>query len=199
MKKVTPAPKRTMLFLAVTAEEQGLLGSQYYGQFPLYPLDKTLANINLDDNLPMWGRTKDVIVIGLGASDLDDYLRDAATEQGGRVLVPDAEPEKGFYYRSDHFNFAKAGVPALDTDDGLDYVGKPAGIRQAEEGRVHRERLSLAVRRGEARLGSHRPGRAGEAAIRGRLPRCAGGQVPGVETGERVQGGAGKTCQEIEP
>jgi len=125
MKAVSPAPKRTILFLAVTAEEQGLLGSQYYGQFPLYPLDKTLADINLDDNLPMWGKTKDVIVIGLGASDLDDYLRDAANEQG-RVLKPDAEPEKGFYYRSDHFNFAKVGVPALDTDDGLDVVGKPA-------------------------------------------------------------------------
>ena len=127
MKKINPAPKRSILFLAVTAEEQGLLGSQYYAQFPLYPLDKTLADINIDDNLPMWGRTKDVIVIGLGASDLDDYLRDAAAEQG-RVLVPDAEPEKGFYYRSDHFNFAKVGVPALDTDDGLDYIGKPAGF-----------------------------------------------------------------------
>jgi Zn-dependent M28 family amino/carboxypeptidase len=125
MKRITPAPKRTVLFLAVTAEEQGLLGSQYYGQFPLYPLEKTLADINLDDNLPLWGRTKDVIVIGLGASDLDDYLRAGADEQG-RVLVPDAEPEKGFYYRSDHFNFAKVGVPALDTDDGLDYIGKPA-------------------------------------------------------------------------
>jgi len=125
MKKTSPPPKRTILFLAVTAEEQGLLGSQYYAQFPLYPIEKTLADINLDDNLPMFGRTKDVIVIGLGASDLDDYLRQAAAEQG-RVLVPDAEPEKGFYYRSDHFNFAKVGVPALDTDDGLEYIGKPA-------------------------------------------------------------------------
>jgi Zn-dependent M28 family amino/carboxypeptidase len=124
MKKTSPPPKRTILFLAVTAEEQGLLGSQYYAQFPLYPIEKTLADINLDDNLPMFGRTKDVIVIGLGASDLDDYLRQAAAEQG-RVLVPDAEPEKGFYYRSDHFNFAKVGVPALDTDDGLEYIGKP--------------------------------------------------------------------------
>ena len=125
MKNFTPAPKRTLLFLAVTAEEQGLLGSQYYTALPLYPLNKTLADINLDDNLPLFGRTKDIIVIGLGASDLDDYLREAASEQG-RVLVPDAEPEKGFYYRSDHFNFAKGGVPALDTDDGLQYVGKPA-------------------------------------------------------------------------
>jgi Zn-dependent M28 family amino/carboxypeptidase len=125
-KTISPKPKRSILFLAVTAEEQGLLGSQYYAEFPLYPLDKTVANINIDDNLPMWGRTKDVIVIGLGASDLDDYLREAAAEQG-RVLKPDAEPEKGFYYRSDHFNFAKVGVPALDTDDGVEYLGKPEG------------------------------------------------------------------------
>jgi Zn-dependent M28 family amino/carboxypeptidase len=124
MKKM-PAPRRTLLFLAVTAEEQGLLGSEYYARFPMFPVGKTVADINLDDNLPLWGRTKDIIVIGLGASQLDDYLRDAATEQN-RVLVPDAEPEKGFYYRSDHFNFAKVGIPALDTDDGLQYVGKPA-------------------------------------------------------------------------
>jgi Zn-dependent M28 family amino/carboxypeptidase len=127
MKSITPAPKRSILFLAVTAEEQGLLGSEYYAKFPLYPLAKTVADINVDDNLPMWGRTKDVIVIGLGASDLDDYLREAAAEQG-RTLIPDAEPEKGFYYRSDHFNFAKVGVPALNTDDGLDYAGKPPGF-----------------------------------------------------------------------
>jgi Zn-dependent M28 family amino/carboxypeptidase len=124
MKRINPPPMRTIVFLAVTAEEQGLLGSEFYARFPLFPTDRTLADINLDDNLPMWGRTKDVIVIGLGASDLDDYLRDAAREQG-RVLMPDAEPEKGFYYRSDHFNFAKVGVPALDTDDGLEYTGKP--------------------------------------------------------------------------
>ena len=121
---MNPKPKRSILFLAVTAEEQGLLGSQYYGTFPLYPLNKTLAAINMDANQPMWGRTRDVIVIGLGASDLDDYLREAAAEQG-RTLSPDAEPEKGFYYRSDHFNFAKVGVPALYADDGVQYVGKP--------------------------------------------------------------------------
>lgn len=131
-KKVTPAPKRSMLFIAVTAEEQGLLGSQYYGSFPLYPLDKTLADINVDDNLSLIGRTSDVIVIGLGASDLDDYLRDAAKEQG-RTLKPDAEPEKGFSYRSDHFNFAKVGVPALDSDDGSDVIGKPAGWGQKKK------------------------------------------------------------------
>ena len=125
LKGMTPAPKRTMLFLMVTAEEQGLLGSQYYAQFPLYPLEKTLAVINLD-GINQWGRTKDLTVVGLGASDLDDYATAAAAEQS-RVLKPDAEPEKGFYYRSDHFNFAKKGVPAFDPDSGIDFIGKPTG------------------------------------------------------------------------
>ena len=123
-KRLNRPPKRSMLFLMVTAEEQGLLGSQYYAEFPLYPLEKTLANINID-GINQWGRTKDLTLIGLGASDLDDYARDAAAEQS-RVLRPDAEPEKGFYYRSDHFNFAKKGVPALDPDAGIDFIGKPA-------------------------------------------------------------------------
>jgi Zn-dependent M28 family amino/carboxypeptidase len=123
-KQVQPQPKRSILFLMVTAEEQGLLGSQYYSVTPLYPLAKTAANINID-GVNQWGPTKDVTVIGLGASDLDDYLRQAAQEQG-RTLTPDPEPEKGFYYRSDHFNFAKEGVPALDPDSGVDFVGKPA-------------------------------------------------------------------------
>ncbi|MBE3075225.1 MAG: M20/M25/M40 family metallo-hydrolase, partial [Actinobacteria bacterium] len=104
-----PQPKRSILFLMVTAEEQGLLGSQYYSVTPLYPLAKTAAAINVDGP-NQWGRTKDITVVGLGASDLDDYLRQAASEQGGRTLTPDSEPEKGFYYRSDHFNFAKQGV-----------------------------------------------------------------------------------------
>ncbi len=128
MSMIEPAPKRSVLFLAVTAEEQGLLGSQYYGQFPLHPLHSTLAAINLD-GANMWGRTRDIVVIGLGASDLDDYLRNAAAEQN-RVLVPDAEPEKGYYYRSDHFNFAKVGVPAMFTDSGVEYLGKPEGYGQ---------------------------------------------------------------------
>lgn len=122
---VEPKPKRSILFLMVTAEEQGLLGSQYYSVMPVYPLAKTAANINID-GINQWGRTKDIVVIGMGASDLDDYLREAATEQG-RVLRPDPESEKGFYYRSDHFNFAKQGVPALYTDTGEEFIGKPEG------------------------------------------------------------------------
>jgi Zn-dependent M28 family amino/carboxypeptidase len=125
---VMPRPKRSILFLMVGAEEQGLLGSQHYAEQPVYPLTKTLAGINID-GVNQWGRTKDITVIGMGASDLDDYLRDAAVEQG-RVLRPDPESEKGFYYRSDHFNFAKQGVPALYTDTGIDFVGKPAEYSQ---------------------------------------------------------------------
>ncbi len=120
--KVEPQPKRSTLFLMVTAEEQGLLGSQHYAVSPLYPLEKTVANINID-GVNQWGRTKDITVVGMGASDLDDYLRAAAAEQG-RTLRPDPEPEKGFYYRSDHFNFAKQGVPALYVDTGVEFVGK---------------------------------------------------------------------------
>lgn len=126
-------PKRSLLFLSVTAEEQGLLGSQYYAVAPLYPLAKTVANLNMDE-LNQWGTTSDVIVVGLGNSELDDYARDAAAEQK-RTLKGDAEPEKGFYYRSDHFNFAKLGVPAWYPNPGVDYVGKPAdfGLQKREE------------------------------------------------------------------
>jgi Zn-dependent M28 family amino/carboxypeptidase len=125
---VEPRPKRSVLFLMVGAEEQGLLGSQHYAEQPVYPLAKTLAAINVD-GVNQWGKTKDITVIGMGASDLDDYLRDAAATQQ-RVLRPDPESEKGFYYRSDHFNFAKKGVPALYIDTGIEFVGKPAEYSQ---------------------------------------------------------------------
>jgi Zn-dependent M28 family amino/carboxypeptidase len=133
--KLQPAPKRSVLFLAVTAEEQGLLGAEYYATHPIYPLTRTVANINMD-GANMFGRTRDITIVGLGASDLDDYLRQAAEERG-RTISPDPEPEKGYYYRSDHFNFAKAGVPALYPDQGDDYVGKPAGY-----GKMVRERYT---------------------------------------------------------
>ena len=126
--KVQPAPKRSILFLAVTAEEQGLLGSEYYAVTPLYPLARTLALINMD-GLNVYGRTKDVEIVGYGASDLDDYAKAVAAEQG-RVVKPEAEPEKGGYYRSDHFPFAKRGVPALNAGAGLEYEGQPADYGQ---------------------------------------------------------------------
>jgi Zn-dependent M28 family amino/carboxypeptidase len=115
----------------VTAEESGLLGSAYYTAFPLYPLEKTLAVINVD-MINVWGRTTDLAIVGLGASDLDAYAREAAAEQT-RVLRPDPEPEKGFYYRSDHFNFAKAGVPALFPSEGSEFVGRPPGYAKEKQ------------------------------------------------------------------
>ena len=137
LSEVKPAPRRSILFVAVTAEEQGLLGSLYYAVTPVYPLARTLANINIDGINPA-GRTKDITVIGLGASDLDDYLRDAAAEQS-RTLRPDPESEKGFYYRSDHFNFAKQGVPALYTDNGVEYIGKPSEFAMEIRDRYNKE------------------------------------------------------------
>ncbi len=132
-KAMPTPPKRSILFLSVTAEEQGLLGSQYYSVAPIYPLAKTLADINMDE-INKWGPTRDLTVIGLGASQLDDYAAQAAGEQG-RTLRPDPEPEKGSYYRSDHFNFAKQGVPAFNPGVGVDFVGRPAGwgLQRLEE------------------------------------------------------------------
>jgi Zn-dependent M28 family amino/carboxypeptidase len=125
-------PKRSILFLAVTAEEQGLVGSEFYARNPLYPLTKTLAVINMDA-LGIYGRTRDLTVSGLGNSQLDDYAREAAAEQG-RVLTPDPTPEYGGYFRSDHFPFAKQGVPAINAGGGADPVD-----RSAEELRKLRE------------------------------------------------------------
>ena len=118
-------PSRSILFLAVTAEEKGLLGAKYYAENPLYPLNKTLANINVD-GVNQWGRTSDLVIVGHGNSTLDDLTTEAAQRQG-RTIMPDPEPEKGFFYRSDHFEFAKQGVPALYMDAGTNYIGKPAG------------------------------------------------------------------------
>jgi Zn-dependent M28 family amino/carboxypeptidase len=123
--RLETAPKRSILFLAVTAEEAGLLGAKHYAQHPLYPLSRTLANINID-GANQWGRTHDVVVIGLGNSTLDDVL-DSVVTASGRRIVADPESEKGFFYRSDHFEFAKEGVPALYADAGVNYVDRPDG------------------------------------------------------------------------
>ena len=131
--KVDPAPRRSVVFLAVTAEEKGLLGAKYYASHPLYPLEKTLANLNMDV-INLWGKTRDVVNLGLGQTTLDGLVADVAGAQGRRV-VPDAEPEKGLFYRSDHFAFVKQGVPAVDARGGVDYVGKPAdfGLKKRAE------------------------------------------------------------------
>jgi Zn-dependent M28 family amino/carboxypeptidase len=123
--KLPTPPRRSIIFLSVTAEEKGLVGAKYYATHPLYPLNKTVADINID-GVNQWGRTTDFTVIGLGNSTLDDALAGVLKSEN-RSVRPDAEPEKGFYYRSDHFEFAKQGVPALDIDAGIDFVGKPAG------------------------------------------------------------------------
>jgi Zn-dependent M28 family amino/carboxypeptidase len=122
-----PAPtKRTVIFLFTTAEERGLLGARYYVQHPLYPLAKTVANINLDyfSNWG-WGKTKDFSELGMGMSSLDDLVKDAVTRQG-RVVTGDTDPAEGFYWRSDHVEFAMGGVPSLASSPGIDFVGKPA-------------------------------------------------------------------------
>jgi Zn-dependent M28 family amino/carboxypeptidase len=120
-------PKRSVLFLAVTLEESGLLGSKYYVAHPAIPLDKTVAVINLDA-MGVAGKAKDMTVVGMGNSELEDILKPIAAKQG-RTLVEESNPAGGYYFRSDHFNFAKAGVPALYTDAGTDLVegGKAAG------------------------------------------------------------------------
>jgi Zn-dependent M28 family amino/carboxypeptidase len=117
-------PSRSVIFLSVTAEEQGLLGSQYYTEHPIFPLNKTLGVINMDE-INTYGKTKDITVIGYGQSNLDEYIENAAKNMQGRIITPDPEPEKGFFYRSDHFNFAKKGVPALNPGQGTIYIGKP--------------------------------------------------------------------------
>ena len=122
-RKLRTPPRRTILFLSVTAEEKGLLGAKHYAAHPLYPLTRTLADFNID-SANTWGRTRDVNVIGFGQSTLEDVLRDAAKAKG-RTLTPDAEPEKGRYYRSDHFEFAKVGVPGLYLQSGVQFIGKP--------------------------------------------------------------------------
>ena len=124
-KALPTPPRRTIVFLSVTAEEQGLLGSQYYVEHPLYPLARTALDINMD-GMNVHGRARDIVQIGRGASTLDDVIDAVAAEQG-RVVKLDPEPEKGFYYRSDHFEFAKNGIPAFDPDEGVEFMGKPAG------------------------------------------------------------------------
>ncbi len=126
-------PKRSVVFIAVTAEEQGLLGSAYYATHPIFPLANTVAGINMD-GLNNFGPTKDVVVIGLGMSQIDDYLLKQATAQN-RILKPDSESEKGYFYRSDHFELSKLGVPMSYPNSGYDHreKGTAYGIEKSEE------------------------------------------------------------------
>jgi Zn-dependent M28 family amino/carboxypeptidase len=133
-----PRPERSVVFLAVTLEESGLLGSKYYVAHPTFPLNKIAGVINLDA-MPVAGRAKDLVVNGFGSSELEDMLKPIAAAQG-RVLHAESSPQGGFYFRSDHFNFAKAGVPALYIDGGEDLVdgGIEAGKRASDDYGKHR-------------------------------------------------------------
>ncbi len=122
------APARSLLFISTAAEEQGLLGSEWYVQSPLLPLDHTVAEINLD-GANLWGETDDVIVFGAERSELGSFVRKRAAEMQ-LVIMPDAEPEKGFFFRSDHFPFARAGVPSLYIEHGREFRGRPEGWGQ---------------------------------------------------------------------
>lgn len=129
------APKRSVSMLIVTAEEQGLLGSKYYAENPIVPLAKTVANINMDA-MNVLGQTKDVSVIGMGKSELENYLKKAANKQG-RILTQEGRPQAGYYYRSDHFSFAKFGVPALYAKGGEQPID--------EETANYRKRMNVIV------------------------------------------------------
>ena len=106
--KLNPPPKRSVLFMCTTAEEAGLLGAKFYAQHPLYPLEKTLADINID-SMNVWGKARDVEDTSFGFSTLDDMLADAAKRQG-RTAIPNSRPEKGSIYRADNFEFSKVGA-----------------------------------------------------------------------------------------
>lgn len=121
-RKLQTPPSRSIAFLAVTGEEQGLLGSKYYASHPIYPLAKTVASINIDA-MDIFGRMKDITVIGYGNSELDRYIEEAAAEQG-RSVRPDPNPERGSFYRSDHFSFAREGIPSLYPNSGVDHIEK---------------------------------------------------------------------------
>jgi Zn-dependent M28 family amino/carboxypeptidase len=129
--ETNPTPERSVIFLATTSEEQGLLGALYYTEHPVVPLATTVADINMDI-MNVYGPTHDITVIGYGSSELEDYLRRDA-KKVGRVLRPDPQPEKGFYYRADHFEFARHGVPALFTEAGIDYIGRGKAWGLAKE------------------------------------------------------------------
>src|SRR5690606_22314981 len=117
-----PPPRRSILFLATTSEESGLLGSKFYAQNPVFPPEKAVAAINMD-SLPIYGPMKDVVVIGYGNNELQDYLEEAAKSQN-RVVLPEPTPERGFYFRSDHFSMAKIGIPALFARGGYQHIEK---------------------------------------------------------------------------
>lgn len=135
------APRRSIVFLAVTAEEQGLLGSAHYAADPVFPLAQTVAGLNMD-GLSSFGPTRELVVQGYGMSELDGIADAAATVQGRRV-DPDPEPEKGYYFRSDHFELAKFGVPMIYPGPGIDHVEHGSGYGQMQNDAYNSDRYHM--------------------------------------------------------
>ncbi len=180
------APRRSILFAAVAAEEQGLLGSEYLSRHPPVPLGRIAVDINID-GANVFGRTRDVTVIGLGKTDLDVTLRALARAQG-RVLRGDQLPDRGYFYRSDQFSFARVGVPSAYFESGLDYRGRPHGWgrekREAwEETRYHQPSDELTADWDLSGRGGGRP-----APVRARVQRRPGHRAAGLDPGRRVRG-----------
>ena len=174
--------------MAVTAEESGLLGSEFYAENPLVPLEKTAAVFNVDALYPI-GRAKDVEVIGFGASELEELLAKAASSQG-RTLTPDRKPEAGYFYRSDHFNFAKAGVPALYIKSGAVLRDERQAAGVAWQEKYVAERYHKPDDEYRRQLECRRLDRGPAPAVRSRR---AGGEqrdLAGLERGQRVPRGA---------
>jgi Zn-dependent M28 family amino/carboxypeptidase len=138
MVRAQPRPKRSVWFAAVGVEESGLLGSEYFCKHPTVPPGSIAANINLD-GINIWGRTSDISYIGFGKSSLDELVVRAATEQG-RKVKPDQFPDKGYFYRSDQFNFARVGVPAIYLDEGTEFVGQAPGWGRAKKEEYEQKR-----------------------------------------------------------
>ena len=134
----SPAPKRSIIFNAVAAEEQGLLGSKYYGQHPSIPVGQIALAINFD-SIPELGRVRDVTMLGVERTTFLPTVEKVASAMR-LTIVPDQEPEQGYYYRSDHFSLAKVGVPAFSIEAGQDIIGKPTGWGKAQSAdyREHR-------------------------------------------------------------
>ena len=137
-KALPETPERSVMFLAVTAEESGLLGSKHYAENPAFPMSKTVAGINID-GMSTIGATDDIVVVGFGNSQMDEYLK-TVSETQNRVLVPEPTPEKGYFYRSDHFNLAKKGVPMLYAEAGIQIRNKAADYGEKESERYVNER-----------------------------------------------------------
>ena len=131
IKALPEPPRRSVLVALVGAEEQGLLGSEYYANNPTFAPGKIAANINYDGG-NVWGHTHDVTYVGLGKTTIDEIVIMIAEEQG-RVVKPDQFSDKGYFYRSDQFNFAKIGVPAMYLDSGTDFVDRPADWGRAQQ------------------------------------------------------------------